>query len=175
MKVLSVQQAANEKADTAGAMHIGSNETSGRFEIREKRRALAYGLEIVDLQIDVGLAGNSQQMQNGIGGAAGGGHGSDGVIEGVTRENLPRTNFLLQYIQNHLSAVESDLIFLRIHRGNAVEAHRRKPYHLHYGGHGVGGVLAAAGARAGTSDILEIKQFLIGNFSRGVGANRFEH
>ena len=56
---------------------------------------------------------------------------------------------------HHFAAAEGNFIFLRIHGRNAVEAHRRQADQLHHRRHGVGGVLAAAGSRAGTGDVFE--------------------
>ena len=110
-----------------------------------------------------------------VGRAAGAGHAGDGVLERGAGKNVARQHALPQNIHHHLAAAESDFIFPWVHGGHAVEAHRRKADQLHHRGHGIGGVLAAAGARAGAGDVFQLLQFGVGHFAGGVGAHRFEH
>ena len=51
----------------------------------------------------------------------------------------------------------------------------RHAEHLVGGGHGVGGELAAAGARAGTGVVLHVLELLERDLAGVVGADRLEH
>ena len=82
---------------------------------------------------------------------------------------------LLQRIHDDFAAAEGNLIFARVHGGNAVEAHRREADQFHHGGHGIGGELAAACARAGTCHVFDRQQFGVAHLAGGVGADGFEH
>ena len=62
-----------------------------------------------------------------------------------------------------------------IHLRYRCRAHRRQPDQLHDGGHGVGGELAAARARAGTRVVLDLEQLLVGDLARGSRAYGFEN
>ena len=122
-----------------------------------------------------GLARDGEQVQDRIGRAAGGGDARDRVLECRASEDVSGADPLAQQIHHHRAAVVSDLVFLRVHGGDAVEAHGRKADHLHHRGHGVGGVLAAAGAGGGAGNVFEFVQFGIRHFAGGVGADGFEH
>ena len=168
------EQAAGEEANASGGVHVGGDEAAGGFQVGEDRGALADGLEIVDVERDSGLARNGQQVQHGVGGAAGGGHRGDGIFEGVGGEDIQRANSAAKQVHHHLAALQGDFFFLRRERGNAVEAHRRKADQLHHGGHGVGRVLAAAGSGAGTGDVFQGLQLVIADLAGGVGAHGLE-
>ena len=53
----------------------------GGLEIGEQRSALADSLEVLDFQIDFSFARDRQQMQHGVGRAAGGGYGRNRVFK----------------------------------------------------------------------------------------------
>ena len=114
-------------------------------------------------------------MKHRVGRAAGARHSGDGIFESLAAENLAGQNSLLQGIHDHCAAAESDFVFGLVHRGHTVEAHRRQSNQFHHSGHGVGGVLAPAGARAWTRNIFQFQQVGIGHFSSCIRADRFEN
>ena len=175
VNMVSVQQSPGQQAHSACVVHVRRHKTSGRLQIGKQRRALAHLLKIVNLQIDVSFARDGQQVQHCVSRSAGCSHGCDRIFECIARKDFSRTDSLLQQIQYYLAAVESNLVLLRIHRGNAVEAHGRKADHLHHGGHGVCGVLASAGAGAGTGHVFKVVQFLVGNLPGGIRPHSFKH
>ena len=67
---------------------------AGRLQIAEDWDARANGLEIVDGERDVGGVGDGQQMQDGVGRAAGGHDHGDGVLERLAGHDLARQNLL---------------------------------------------------------------------------------
>ena len=52
-----------------------------------------------------------------------------------------------QHLHHQLAGAAADLVFARVDGRDAGRAQRREADHLHHRGHGVGGILAAAGAR----------------------------
>ncbi len=110
--MISPEQPPSQQAHAAGAMHIRGDKTPGGFEIGEQRSALAHCLEIVDLQIDAGFAGDSQQMEDGVGRSSGRGHGCDGVFKRIASQDVARVNSFAQHIQYDLAAIEGNLILL---------------------------------------------------------------
>ncbi len=126
------------------------------------------------MQWKSGFARDGEQMQHRVGRAPGAGDSGNGVLKGGAGENAARQNALLQNIHDDLAAAEGDFVFARIHGGNAVESHGRKADQLHHRGHGVGGVLAAAGARPGAGNIFQLEQIGVRHLTGGVGAHGFE-
>src|ERR1019366_3004304 len=118
---------------------------------------------------------DGEQMEHGIGRATRGGDSGNRILECGASENVARQNALPQHVHDDLTAAEGDFIFARVHGGNAIEAHGRQANQLHDRGHGVGGVLAAAGAGAGAGNVLQLEQFRVGHLSRRVGAHRLEY
>ena len=60
--MFSRQQTLGQQPHSASAVHVGCNETSRRLEIGQQRRALAYSLEVINLQGDTHFACDRQQM-----------------------------------------------------------------------------------------------------------------
>ncbi len=127
------------------------------------------------MQRHAGLARDGQQVQDRVGRATGGGDARDRVFKGGASQDVSGTNASAQQIHHHRAAVVGNLVFLRVHGRNAVETHGRQADHLHHGGHGVGGVLAAAGARGRAGDVFQFVQVGVCHFSGGVSADRFEY
>ena len=54
-------------ANSAGAVHVGSDESARWLEIGQERSSLAHRLEIIDVELHPGFASDRQQVQHGIG------------------------------------------------------------------------------------------------------------
>ena len=175
LREFSVEQALGDDRDAAGFVDVGGDVFSGRLQVREQRRALADFLEVVDGERDSHLARHRQQVQHGVGRSAGAGDAGDRVLERGAGQDVSRRDAFLQQIHNDLAALERDFVLAGVHGGNAVEAHGREADQLHHRRHGVGGVLAAARAGAGTGDVFDFEQFGVGHLAGGVRADGFEH
>ena len=88
--VTAFDQALGDDGDAAGLVDIDRDELAAGLEVDEERRAVADGLEIVDVERHAGFARHGQQVQHGVGRAAGGGHAGDGVVEGLARGDVAR-------------------------------------------------------------------------------------
>ena len=62
MQILAIDHALGQQTNAAGAMHVGGDDSSGRFEIGEYGSALADRLKIVDLESDAGFSRDREQM-----------------------------------------------------------------------------------------------------------------
>ena len=117
----------------------------------------------------------ASKMQHGVRRAAGRSHRRNGVLQRRVRDDLLRANVVLQKLHHELAAIEGDLRFSRIDGGNFVGAHRRNAEKRDRRGHGVGGELAAARARAGARVVFEFANFFFGHFAGRAGADGLEH
>ena len=145
------------------------------LEIDDKRGAFADHVEVIDGQRDTGFAGHGEQVQHGIGRATRGGDARDSVFERLPREDVARGHVLAHDVHDEVAAARADVVFARINGGDARRAHGREADQFHDRRHGVGGELAAAGARAGTSDVFDFVQFGIADLAGRVRADGFEH
>src|ERR1700726_3064341 len=115
-----------QQAYPSGAVHIGGYKTARRFEVRQQWSALADFLEIVNVQWNTGLASDSEQVKNRVGRAPARSHPCNRILERRPRQTVSGFDASVQQVHHHGSAVISDLVFLGVHGGNAVEAHGRK-------------------------------------------------
>ena len=53
----------------------------GRLQFNQERHVGTYAVKIVDGEVDAQAAGDGQQMDHGVGGAADGSESDDGVVE----------------------------------------------------------------------------------------------
>src|SRR5581483_7812345 len=104
-------------------MHVSSHKPPEWFEIAEKWGAFADFLEVINLKRNSGFTRNSQQMENGICGSTTGGDRSDGVLDCIASENIFCLCASFQQVHCQFTATESNFVFLRIDRRDAVEAH----------------------------------------------------
>ena len=132
VQIFPIDQSLRQQSNASCAMHVRSHEASRGLEIGEQRSASADRLEILNVQLNSRFARNRQQVQNRIGRSARRRNGRDRIFESVARENIAGLDSVLQHVHHNLAAGERDVVFQRIHRWNAIEAHRRKPDHLHH-------------------------------------------
>ena len=99
----------------------------------------------------------------------------DGVVDGLARHNIARPQIVLHRIHDHFTALARGIVLSRIHLRDGVQPGWRKSNHFHHSGHGVGGVLTAAGARARTCRVLNFQQLGIAHLAGGVRSHRFKH
>ena len=141
----------------------------------KQRRARADGLEIVDGKRHVGLARHGQQVQHRVGGAAAWRPRRRWRSRTPARVQMSRGRRLSRDgIHDDLAAAEGDVVLARIHLRDRRRAHGREADQLHHRGHGVGGELAAAGARAGAGVVFDGEQFVVRDAARRVGAHGLE-
>ena len=92
MTALAVQRARVEEPPRdqprpARRIEIGGDEAAARLQIREDRHAGVDAIEVLEAERHAHLARDRDQVQHGVGRAAGGGHGGDGVLERVAGDD----------------------------------------------------------------------------------------
>ena len=65
-----LRQALREQRDAAGAVEVDGDEAPARLEVAQQRRARADLVEVVDVELDAGLAREREQVQHAVGRAA---------------------------------------------------------------------------------------------------------
>ena len=159
---------------TAGGVQVGGDEAAARLQVGEQRRALGDPVEVVDLQLDAGLAGDREQVQHPVGRAAGGADAGDRVLQRLAGDDPARPQVLGEQAHRELADSLRDLVLGRVLGRHHRRAAGRDPERLEGTGHRVGGELAAAGAGAGAGDVLEAAKVLLAHLPRFVGADRLE-
>ncbi len=145
------------------------------FQVGEDRCGGGRLVEIFQRECGSGLRRDGQQVQHRIGGAAAGGNGGSGVTEGVPRQEGSWRHLPVRQIDRPPPAPFGLDLLMRIGCGHIVGAHRRQAQHAQRHRHGVGGELAAAGARAGAGGAFQCMQFLGGHAAGGSLPHGLEH
>ena len=71
------EETLGEEARAAGVLVVLGGVLAARGEVADERGAVADGVEVVDGEGDVVLAGDGEQVEDGVGAAAGGAGGDD--------------------------------------------------------------------------------------------------
>ena len=174
MQQAGVEQHLHQRPDAADGDQFGHEMLAARFQIGEHRHALADAGEVVERQLHLAGMGHGQQVQHGVGRAAQGDDHGDGILEGAFGHDVERAQALLEHLHDR-GAGAAAILFLGFGNGilgGAVgQAHAQG---FDGAGHGVGGVHAAAGTRAGNGAGLDSLEFLVVDALLGVRADGFE-
>ena len=169
-----VQQHAHHLWHATGAVELGGDEAAGGLEVAQDRDAAADDLEIVDGERHLGGAGDGQQVQHGVGGAADGHDHGDGILERLAGQQVTGADVEFDGAHQRAGRGAGAVGFLAIlggHRGGVGEA---DAHGLERRGHGVGGVHAATGAGAGAGMAFHVQQGRIVDLVGGIGAHGLE-
>ena len=83
-----LEEVAHDHGHAADRVEIGHVVATGRSGVGDVGHALGDAVEVLELQLDLGLVGHGEQVQHRVGGAAEGHHDGDGVLEGLLRHDL---------------------------------------------------------------------------------------
>src|SRR5207247_10449164 len=83
-------QALQEDRDAAGVEEVDGVVVAARLEVAEQRRAVRDAVEVVDVELDAGLARHGEEVQHGVGAPAAGGDGRDRVLQRLARDDVAR-------------------------------------------------------------------------------------
>ena len=158
----------------ARAMEIDGDEAPRGLEIADHRHALANALEIVDGPLHFGRRCNGEEMQHRIGRAAGGHHQRDRILDRLPGDDVAGTDILFHRVYQHARRVACRISFLGIGGSHLRRAEQAHPKRLERRRHGVGRVLAAAGADGRTGVALDAVVILLRHLAGGISAHRFE-
>ena len=120
---------------------------------------------------DVELARDGDEVQDGVGAAAGSADGGDGVFDGLAGEDLAGREAAAGEVHDQAAGFAAGVVLCRRHGGDAGEVHGRDAEELAGHGHGVGGELAAAGAGAGAGGGFEGFELGVVDVAGGVRAH----
>src|SRR5499427_8235485 len=170
-----LHQALAHHGHAARLVHLGRRVGAPRLQVGDHGCLLRQAVEIIDGELEPEILRGGRQVQHGVRRAARGKDAGDRVLEAPARHQRARRNALPHELHDELAALERDLLLAGIGGGNAVPAHGRHAQHLVGGGHGVGGELAAAGARPWARVVLDVLELLEGDLAGVVGAESLEH
>ncbi len=163
-----------EDAGAAGGLVVAGDVLAAGGEVADEGGALGDAVEVEDVERDGELAGDGDEVQDGVGGAARRADGGDGVFERLAGEDLARGEAGAGEVHDHAAGGAAGFVLVRVHRGDAGEEHGRDAEELAGHGHGVGGELPAAGSGAGAGDGLDGFELRVGDAAGGVGADGLE-
>ena len=85
-----VAQALDDERHAAGLVEVDGDVLPAGLQVAQQRRALVDAVEVVDRELDAGLAGERQQVQDGVRRAAAHRDAGDRVLERVARDDVAR-------------------------------------------------------------------------------------
>ena len=85
-----VVEALGEETRAAGLLVVLRGVLAAGREVADEGRALGDVVEVVHGERDVELARDGDEVEHGVGAAAGGGDGGDGVLDGLAGEDFAR-------------------------------------------------------------------------------------
>ena len=171
----ALDQSLRQHPDAAGAMQLDGRKPAARLEVAQQRRAPADAIDVVDVELHADLARHRQQVQHRIGRAAARRHRGDRIVERAAHEDARWPEVVFQNRRHQPAGHLGRTMLVRVHRGDGIEAERRKADDLHEHGHRVGRVLTATRAGSRTRDELELGQVRLAHLAARDGADRLVH
>ena len=169
-----VEQRLHDDGDAADAVDVGHHEPAEGLEVADVRDLAADAVEVVEGQVDLGLAGDGEQVEDGVGRSAQRHDDGDGVLEGRLGHDLAGGDALAQHADDGLARAVREAVSTSVHgrgRGTSGQAHADR---LGDTGHRVGGVHASARALARTDRTLDAVDLLAGDLAGQAGADGLE-
>ena len=96
VKQARLKQSLGDELNPTRPVEIVCHEAPARLQVGEQWRARTDTVEVINLQLDPCLAGNSQQVQDRVGRAASRGHGRDGIFDRFAGKDLRRAKVAAQ-------------------------------------------------------------------------------
>ena len=87
-ELAALEQAFGEETRAAGVLVVLGGVLAAGGEVADEGRALGDAVEVFHGERDVELVRDGDEVQDGVGGAAGGGDGGDGVLDGLAGDDL---------------------------------------------------------------------------------------
>ena len=98
-----VEQRLHEHRQSAAAVDVVHHVLAERLQVADVRHLRADAVEVVEGELDLGLAGDREQVQHDVRGAAEGHAHRDGVLERLLGEDLTRGDAVLQQVDDGLA------------------------------------------------------------------------
>ena len=169
-----VQQRFHQRLDAADFDQFGHQVFAAGFQVGQHRHMFADAGEVVEGKIHAGRIGHRQQVQHRIGRAAERNDDGDGVLECGFGHDVAGLDVFFQQFQYGSAGAFAIQAFVVGNGGLGGAVGQAHAQRFDGGGHGVGGVHAAAGTRARNGFGFDFGQFGIVDLVVGAGADRFE-
>ena len=134
-----------------------------------------HPVEILQLQLEVGLEGHCHEVQHGVRGTSKGHDHGNGVLERTARHDLAREDAQAQQVHHGVAAGEGDVGPTGIDRRRRGRTRKRHSDGLTDRRHGVGREHPRTAADGRTGGALDRQQLVVVDVANGVGANGLEH
>ena len=174
VKLVAVEEALREDAGTAGLLVVLGGEFSAGLEVADEGGAGGDCVEVLHGEGDGELVRDGDEVEDGVGGAAGCGDGGDGVFNGLAGEDMGGFGAVADEVHDEAAGFAAGGGLVGRHGGDAGDVHGGDAEELAGHGHGVRGELAAAGAGAWAGGGFKGFELVIGDLAGGVRAHAFE-
>ena len=124
MDEIPLQELARDERDAAGRVHVGGDESAPRLEARHDRSPGRDPVEVLQLEGDVQLAGDGEQVEDAVRGAAGRDDRRCGVLERLARDDRRGPDVVSDEAHRQPARLGRGLVLGGVERRNAVQARR---------------------------------------------------
>ena len=156
-----VEQLLEDRRHATNLVEIGHHVLATRLEVGNVWRHLGNSIEIVELELDVGLVRDREQMQDGIRRATRGVDRHDRVLEGLLGHDPARVQLELDGLDSKLAGLDSPFAAPHVRGGSRRGTNRRHAKGLGNRGHRVGSKHATARAGAWAGLFLQLVQVFL--------------
>ena len=161
-----------DAADAVDVQHVVRAVGLGVGQVGHPGRHL---VEVLELQVDLGLGGDGQQVQHGVGGAAEGHDHGDGVLERPLGDDVAGPDALAEQVEHGHAGGVGVVVAAAVDRRGGRRAGQGQAEGLTDRRHGVGGEHARAGPDGGARPVLDGVEFLVVDGAGGMGPDGLEH
>ena len=147
---------------------------TARLEVGQHRHASADALEILEGELDARGMGHRDEVEHGVRRTAEGDDDGDGVLKRVLGKDIRRADVLLNQFEYGLTGAFAVLELGFGIRELSGAIRQAEAEGFDGGGHGVGGVHAAARAFARDRAHFDLPEFALADLFAGVLADGFE-
>ena len=110
VKHAGLVESLGQNADAAGLVEVLGDEAAARLQVAEQRGPLGDPVEVVDGQLDAGLVGDGEQVEDAVGRATRHADGRDRVLDRVLGDDLARAQIVGEHLHDQLAALARHLL-----------------------------------------------------------------
>ncbi len=171
----SVEQDLHDLGNATGFVQVHRQGFAAGLEVAQHGGALADALEIVDGPLHACAVRDGQEVQHGVGRAAGGHDDGHGVFNRFFGDDVAGLEVHLDGFDQDFRRLFGRIDFFVVNVGHGRRVGQRNAQGFKGRRHGVGGVHAAARAGARNRALLDFAQVFVAEFAGGVFAHGFKH
>ena len=174
MQEAVLEEVLQDDRHAADLVEVAHVEAAVRLHVGDVRHAGRDLVEVVEFEVDAGLVGDGEQVQDRVGRTAEGHDDGDRVLEGRLGHDLARVDAEVEQVQHRETRVVGVLVATGVDRGHRGAAEQRHAERLADARHRVGGEHPGATPLAGTGRALDRRQLLVTDRAHGVRADGLE-